>query len=38
MMLFAIVILISQFLENDMFSIEMDLRMLFRSGKGLEKQ
>ena len=34
----AFVILISQFLENNMFSIEMDMRMLFHSSKGLEKQ
>ena len=34
---FAFVILISQFLENDMFSIEMDPHMYFRSIKGLEK-
>ena len=35
--LFAFVVLISQFLENDMFSIEMDPCMQFRSSKGLEK-
>ena len=35
--LLAFVILTSQFLENDMFSIEMHSRMLFRSSKGLEK-
>ena len=35
--LFAFVVLISQFLENDMFSIEMDPCVQFRSDKGLEK-
>ena len=35
--LFPFVILISQFLENDMFSIEMDPCMQFCSSKGLEK-
>ena len=35
--LFAIVILISRFLENDMFSIEMDPWILLRLSKGLEK-
>ena len=35
--LFAFVVLISQFLENDMFSNEMDPCMQFRSRKGLEK-
>ena len=35
--LFAIVVLLSQFLENDMFSIEIDPCLLFRSSKGLEK-
>ena len=30
-------VLISQFLENDMFSIEMDPPMEFRSSKGFEK-
>ena len=37
MMLFAFVVLISQVLENDIFSIEMDLCMQFCSSKGLEK-
>ena len=36
-MLFTFVNLISQFLDNDMFSIEMDPRMSFLSIKGLEK-
>ena len=35
--LFALVVLISQFLENYMFSVEMDPRLQFRSSKGLEK-
>ena len=34
---FAFVVLISQFLENDMFSIEMDPSMQLSSSKGLEK-
>ena len=34
---FAFFILTSQFLENDMFSIEMDPCMQFRSSKGLEE-
>ena len=35
-MLFAFVVLISQVLENDIFSIEMNLCMQFCSSKGLE--
>ena len=35
--LFAFVILISQFLENNMFSIEIDPRREFLSSKGFEK-
>ena len=35
--LFAFVVLISQFLENDMFSIEMDPCMLFRLSGVLKK-
>ena len=37
MTLFAFAVLISQFLENDLFSIEMDMCMQFNSSKGLEK-
>ena len=37
MTLFTFVVLISQFLENDMFSIKMDPCIQFRSSKGLEK-
>ena len=36
MTLFAFVVLIAKFLENDMFSIEMDPCVQFRSSKGLE--